>query len=189
MNSKEYWNNNYLSYWKDKVDEANKDNGIYINSGDVKTSGDNILKLLIDELNIEDGSSVLDLGCEFCRAYPLLNEQSKYYGCDISEEMIHEAKNNFPELIDKLTVSEVETLPYGDNYFDVCLCFGVFDALYQEEALMEMLRVLKINGKILLTGKNTSYKLDNDKAYIAEIRAREKMHPNYFTDERKCRSS
>lgn len=182
MDRKEYWNNTYVQYWKEKVNEANTDNGIYINKGDIKTGSDNVLQFLIDELKIFPGTSVLDVGCGFCRIYPLLKKQSDYFGCDISEDMIAEAKIQHPELSSKLTVSEAETLPYPNNFFDYIICFGVYDACYQESALMEMLRVLKIGGKLIITGKNSSYKLDDEKAYIAEIKAREKNHPNYFTD-------
>ena len=181
MDRKEYWNNTYVQYWKEKVNEANTDNGIYINKGDIKTGSDNVIQYLINELKISAGTCVLDVGCGFCRTYPLLNKHCDYFGCDISEDMIAEAKKQHPELSSKLTVCEAETLPYSTNYFDYIICFGVY-ACYQESALMEMLRVLKIGGKLIITGKNSSYKLDDEKAYIAEIRAREKNHPNYFTD-------
>ena len=35
---------------------------------------------------------------------------------------------------------------------------------------------------LVISGKNDHYFLDDDEAYIAEINARKKGHPNYFTD-------
>ena len=47
---------------------------------------------------------------------------------------------------------------------------------------MEMLRIVKDGGKILISGKGNKYNLDDEQAYIAEEAARRKGHPNYFTD-------
>lgn len=53
--------------------------------------------------------------------------------------------------------------------------------LRQEMVIRELLRVLKINGLLLITGKNNNY-FDDEAAVIAEVNARKKGHPNYFTD-------
>ena len=37
------------------------------------------------------------------------------------------------------------------------MCFSVFDACSQEETIKELLRILKKDGLILLTGKNNEY--------------------------------
>ena len=62
------------------------------------------------------------------------------------------------------------------------ICNGVFDACYQEDALSEMLRVIKVGGYLMFSGKNNMYFLDDEEAFIAEVNARKKGHPNYFTD-------
>ena len=57
--------------------------------------------------------------------------------------------------------------------------------MYQTEALIEINRICKKGARVLITGKNDNY-CDNDKlAMEAEIGARKKGHPNYFTDVRK----
>ena len=45
-----------------------------------------------------------------------------------------------------------------------------------------MIRVCKVGGSILISGKNDRYYSDDEEAYIAEENARKKGHPNYFTD-------
>jgi hypothetical protein len=65
--------------------------------------------------------------------------------------------------------------------FNKILCFGVFDACNQEKTLKEICRVLDVEGCALITGKNTSYHND-DMVKIAEVNARKKGHPNYFTN-------
>jgi SAM-dependent methyltransferase len=61
------------------------------------------------------------------------------------------------------------------------VCWAVFDACFQEEALAEMARVLRVGGRLLLTGKHDDYWDDDELAYTAEVNARAKGHPNYFT--------
>jgi len=84
-----------------------------------------------------------------------------------------------------IAVSEAERLPFISNYFDRIICFGVFDALNQKEALYEFSRILKINGRLLITGKNYYYHQDDYEALEAEQNARAQGHPNSFTDCRK----
>ena len=60
--------------------------------------------------------------------------------------------------------------------------FGVFDACNQEIVIQELFRVLKTDGILLVTGKNNKYFEDDEDAFIAEVNARKKGHPNYFTD-------
>ena len=57
--------------------------------------------------------------------------------------------------------------------------------MYQAEALLEMNRVSKIGARLLITGKNDNYYDDDEAAKAAEIGARNKNHPNYFTDVKK----
>ena len=183
MDRRKYWDENYLKYWKDKVQEANSEQELRLNKNDIKTISDDIVFDYCDMIPLKEGDAVLDFGCGFCRTYDYFeNRKVKYFGIDISQAMISESKKNHTELLDRLFVAEGEKLPFQENMFDFLLCFGVFDACYQEIALYEMLRVLKIGGILLLTGKNDNYYADDEKAIIAEEKAREKGHPNYFTD-------
>lgn len=183
MDRKEYWNENYVKYWKDKVEEANLNGKIYINKGDIKTTSDSLIFDLCNSLEFEDNSKILDFGCGFCRLYENFKHKSvQYYGIDISSAMVEESIRNYPELKDRLLVSEGEKLPFENETFDIIVCFGVFDACYQEKALKEILRVLKVGGKVILTGKNYKYFSEDEKALVAEKNARAKGHPNYFTD-------
>lgn len=183
MDRKEYWNKNYLEYFRKKIKEANSSGGLIVNKNDVKTASDNLIFEVIESIKIGENYNVLDFGCGFCRIYPYFkNKKVKYKGIDISEAMIKESLELYPELNGNLFVSEGENLPFDNNTFDFEICFGVFDACYQETALREMIKTLNIGGRLLLTGKNTGYYEDDDKAIIAEENARLKQHPNYFTD-------
>lgn len=180
-NSKEYWNN-YVKYWEDKVTEANSKS----ESGD-KTISDLCFINFVTMLQIQTGDKLLDFGCGEARLYPYFRKQyenSIYIGADISGIALEHAQNNNNGLEIGRNLYEFDglTLPFKDDYFDKVVCWGVFDACQQEKILQELFRVIKQNGKILLTGKNNTYFEDDEAAYVAEINARKKGHPNYFSD-------
>lgn len=185
---KKYWNDDYYKYWKERVKEANEniaDNSTIIKRDSLTTTDKNYFSA-IDLLNIAEGASVLEIGCGFGRSIPFLyNKTKNIYAIDISNAMIEAAKkecSNYKTV--KFTVSEAEHTPFLSNTFDNLICYGVFDALYQKQALIEMNRILKKYGTVLLTGKNDNYFPDDRKALIAERNARKK-EPNYFTDLKK----
>jgi ubiquinone/menaquinone biosynthesis C-methylase UbiE len=186
MDRKEYWNTEYVNYWKKRTAEADeklvqgKSNLV---KGDCKTSSNLVAYQLFDKMNYVPNEKVLDYGCGFGRFTKyFLNKSVDYYAIDISKAMIDEMLASFPELQNKVKVAEGESLHFEDNTFDKIICYGVFDACYQESALAEMLRVCNAGGSILITGKNNRYYADDKKAIIAEKNARAKGHPNYFTD-------
>lgn len=187
-NREEYWNKDYVDYWKRRVDEAN-DNSTSdskIIAGDVKTSTDDISVNTISLLNINRDDDVLEIGCGFGRNLPMLCQVSHHVSAsDISAPMIEMAKSNVKEKNISFYVAPSENLPFENDSFDVVVCFAAFDAMYQSEALVEMNRVCKVGGKVLITGKNDHYYDDDDLAISAEMGARKKKHPNYFTDVKK----
>ena len=44
---------------------------------------------------------------------------------------------------------------------------------------------MKLNGTVIITGKNDSYHYNDELGIIAEINARKRGHPNYFSDTKK----
>ena len=180
-NSKEFWNN-YVEYWENKVIEANSKS----ESCD-KTMSDLLFVNYVELLQIQKGEKLLDFGCGTARLYPYFRKQyenSIYIGADVSGTTLEHAQRNNEDLQIGRDLYEFDglNLPFKDGYFDKVVCWGVFDACRQEEILLELFRVIKPNGKILITGKNNTYFEDDEAAYVAEINARKKGHPNYFSD-------
>lgn len=187
MDRKKYWNEEYTKYWKNVTNDANEKGGdktkiIKSTSGDYKSVGEQVADLLFAEMNYDKKEKLLDYGYGFGRFFIFFNNKTDYYGIDISEDMISECKTTYPTAAEKFIVAEGEKSPFEDGFFSKIICFGVFDACYQEQALFEMMRMTKIGGRILITGKNNKYLHDDEQAYIAEEAARKKGHPNYFTD-------
>lgn len=180
-NNKEFWNS-YVSYWENKVAEANDSNG-----ASDKTVDDILLEEFFNRLKVEPEEKLLDYGCGFGRLYPICRQRLKnenYYGIDVSEVSLEHAGKKYPELqIGKNLIEfDGENIPFSNNYFDKIMCFSVFDAVNQEKVLSELLRVLKSEGRLLITGKNIKYFKEDEEAFIAEVNARKKEHPNSFTD-------
>ena len=179
-----YWNNNYSEYWLSRVNESKKGGLSKILEGDAKTEGDWVYEKLFQE-NIFNNGSILDVGCAWGRMFKIFLEYGlSITGIDISESMVKKAISIYgkePKII-KIDKGIAENLPYPDNYFDNLVCLAVFDATFQNKALAEFIRVLKPKGKLYFTGKSTRYPLDDNLAFNAEIGARKKGHPNFFTD-------
>lgn len=193
MNRTDYWNEEYVKYWKSVTDEAN-DKGDFLSkvekmtSGDYKVPGEKEAIDLFKCLQYEKSDKLLDYGCGFGRFYPYFGVLSDYYGIDLSSAMINECVRMYPENAEQFVVAEGEQLPFQDCFFNKIICYGVFDACYQEKALSEMLRCTCEGGTILITGKNIDYQEDDEQAFIAEEAARKKGHPNYFTNVKNLRS-
>ena len=105
------------------------------------------------------------------------------YGIDISTEMIIASSKKWydHDKVKNIQEATAEDLPFETEIFNNLMCIGTFDATYQEKAINEFLRVTKPGGLIYFSGKNTKYHSDDKAALAAEVGARRKGHPNYFT--------
>jgi len=179
---KKYWNENYVKYWQERVAEACSNSSKIIN-GDAPTSSDEVWNKLLNGNKFQNGN-ILDVGCGWGRFFQMYIEKDlMVYGVDISTEMIiasskkwhdHDRVNNIQE-------ATAEDLPYKKEMFNNLICIGTFDATFQEKAINEFLRVTKPGGLIYFSGKNIKYHFNDKAALAAEVGARKKGHPNYFT--------
>ena len=185
MDRKKYWDKTYAEYWHERVKETKvkgEKSSVILN--DPKTESDEIYKDIFEKNNFIPGS-ILDVGCAWGRMFDLYyNYNLDVYGVDISYVMIEECINNWQKKnnINNFKISEAENIPFPDNHFNNVVCLATFDATYQDKALKEFFRVLKPEGNLYLTGKNSIYHSNDEAAIAAEIGARKKGHPNYFTD-------
>ncbi len=181
---KEYWDNNYLVYWKDRVD---KNSTNPLSKTDIHPPNEKIfIKYFEAALALQSGSKkkILDVGLGFGRFVPIYRPyfDKNIWGIDIADQMIQEAGRIYHELKEHFYISSSERMPFPNKMFSFILCWEVFDATFQDQTLWEFQRVLEPGGIVLVTGKNNNYSPLDEKAYIAEINARKKGHPNFFTD-------
>jgi len=75
---------------------------------------------------VKNAESVLDIGCAtggFSGIIGRMKKDINYTGCDISPEMVKRAKERFPA--GKFYLTDGRKLDFPDDFFDLCVCFGV----------------------------------------------------------------
>ena len=116
-------------------------------------------------------SIILDIGCGNGRN--MTNKNYNFYGVDNCIKFVELSKKITPNVY----LSEMTNLPFPDNYFDAIISIASFHHLStiirRNECLKEMYRVLKPNGKILLSiwsiNQSHNKKLNNKFVYGANI--------------------
>ena len=101
---------------------------------------------------IKDNERVLDLGCGNGRLFELFKDGDiEYVGVDNSKKLIEKAREKYG---DHFKAADILNLPFQNNYFDSIWTIAVFHHIPSKqlrlEALKEMGRVLKKNGRIIM---------------------------------------
>lgn len=104
---------------------------------------------------------VLDIGCGTGVFFQDLIEQGgRIVGADGAVEMIHTARSRSEDLPGDricLSVSIIEQLGFRSDTFDAVICVGVIEYVEnQEEAIRELIRVLKPGGMLVVTVPNAA---------------------------------
>ena len=89
--------------------------------------------------------------------YPLIQSRFKHVvGIDISKFVLDNAQIRYPDL--KCVIADIRSLPFKDETFDVIISNSTLDQFRSKDALFqsirELIRVLKIEGKLLITLDN-----------------------------------
>lgn len=138
-------------YWKIKT-TFNQEVNIFSETIDESDGRVQEILSFFGDLN---GKKVIDLGCGKGRFLHVLKSKfpnSYLYGLDISEEMLRFC----PEGIETICGSILD-IKYPDSYFDYVFCVETLEhALRIENAIKEMVRILKNGGKIIIIDKNAA---------------------------------
>lgn len=101
-----------------------------------------------------DNITIVDFGCgngKILKEIKKINPKAKLIGLDVSEIALQEAKRNLPE-VEFYKIIDGEKFPLNDDVADFIFSSEVVEHIYDtENAFSEIARVLKANGKILLT--------------------------------------
>lgn len=99
---------------------------------------------------LESNTKLLEVGCGNGKNMLYRNDIDSY-GIDISEEQVEICKSKGL----KVKKANMTSLPFGSNEFDNIICIATYhhldNANDRKKALLEMYRVLKPSGKLLLT--------------------------------------
>ena len=108
----------------------------------------------LNRLEIEPGERILDLGCGtgvLIQHLLQIAPKIQIIGIDYSAEMLEIAKQKLPESVE-LKVGSADNLPFPSNYFDVVVSTSAFHFFRDpSQALQEAKRVLKPNGRLVIT--------------------------------------
>ncbi|MBC7253324.1 MAG: class I SAM-dependent methyltransferase [Actinobacteria bacterium] len=108
-----------------------------------------VLGALLDGIGLGDGCRILDVGCGTGGNLPFLSLYGEVEGCDYSEEAVRFCRLRGHQRVMEASVYD---LPYPDSSFDLVTCLDVIEHLRLDlPALLEMKRVLKPGGYLLLT--------------------------------------
>lgn len=133
---------NYPLFQKMQLDENLSDSG---------------RKEIVKYLSPKTGMKFIDLGCclnLMFRGYQ--NWKSAYYGVDISSktiELLHEYVEKQSISIGSLYCGSMHKTPYATGFFDIGACIGsleYFEKDFVEQVIVEMHRILKFGGKVVL---------------------------------------
>ncbi|RFF27650.1 MULTISPECIES: class I SAM-dependent methyltransferase [unclassified Wenzhouxiangella] len=115
------------------------------------------LKRLATKLNIFPGQALLDVACGDGKWLRVAKGRgAKVVGLDISEKAIEYCRSLMPD--GDFHCGPAEKLPFENNSFDIITCLGSLEHfLNQRDALQEMHRVAKPNGRILILVPNADF--------------------------------
>jgi ubiquinone/menaquinone biosynthesis C-methylase UbiE len=144
----------------------------------------NVILKYLKLLDIKGDDRLLEVGCGLGRILKEIHDRYRVspYGIDMSEKVIDAARQRVAPIASDLRVCQAERIDHENAFFDKVLCWGTFDLTQQECCLVELSRVTKIGGLIMITGKHDNYHEDDQEAYFAEVDSRMKGIPNHFTD-------
>ena len=134
---------------------------------------------LIDQTNLKSGRLVLDLGAgpgTYTRA--LVRRGHQCLGLDYSWNVINIAKRK--DVTGRYLQGEAYHLPFQNRSFDAVLCIGVLQSLQSpKQAILEMHRVLKPGGYLLLDGLNGLFWLHGVRSWRETMKGLEKRMSYY----------
>jgi 2-polyprenyl-3-methyl-5-hydroxy-6-metoxy-1,4-benzoquinol methylase len=148
-----------------------------------KQVGKGILQFLIESRSLREGMATLDYGCGpgFLLQH-LLSQGLICYGVDYSSKQIYLVNKNFSDIPSwrGASVAFYPPLPFPDASFDLIICVEVLEHLMpemQEAIPLEIIRLLKPNGRALFTTPNNE-DLDRNKVYcpFCETRFHKRQH-------------
>lgn len=95
-------------------------------------------------------SSILEIGCGNGKNM-LFRDDLDFHGIDLSEKQVEICKKKNLNV----NVANMTSLPFNENQFDYAICIATYHHLDNDidrkKSLDEMYRILKKNGRILLT--------------------------------------
>jgi ubiquinone/menaquinone biosynthesis C-methylase UbiE len=140
---------------------------------------------MLEWLNPKEGEKILDIACGGgVLSLKIAEKGCEVHGIEISEDAINSAKRlaEREKIACEFEVGSAEDLPYQDGYFDKVVCSSSREPFKNDlKALKEMYRVLKPNGKVVLTTDSFTYPISDE---LKEKHREIAYVMNYYTAEK-----
>ena len=136
-------------------------------------------------LDPKEDEKILDIACGTGELSLKIAERGcRVYGIDISEKGITSAKYlaERRRIRCEFRVESVEDLPWPEEYFDKVVCSSSLEHFKDDiKALREIHRILKPNGRVVLTSDSFTYPISDE---LKEIHRKTSHVVNYYTPEK-----
>ena len=125
-----------------------------------KYGGRDIDPWMLDLLDLQKGSKILDVGCgsgkQCFSYYQYLQGEAEIHGGDVNRDLLNQAIESNTKIGSPIHFREVnfnQPFPYESGQFDlVSCCFAIYYAENMPFTISEMHRVLKTGGHLFTTG-------------------------------------
>ena len=142
-------------------------------------------RTMLEWLEPKKGERILDVACGGGTLSLKIAERGcEVHGIDMSEDAISSAKRlaEREKIACEFEVGNAEDLPYPDEYFDKIVCSSSVEHFKDDiKALKGMCRVLKPDGKVVLTTDSFNYPIEEE---LKEMHRKIAYVVNYYTPEK-----
>lgn len=116
--------------------------------------------IILKNINLLGHSNLLEVGCGrgfYINSISHLFPESNIWGIDLCEKYLSIAAKNKGKNV-RLLKSDATDLPFENNYFDIIIASEILEHIPNDiRAISEMYRVLKPDGKIVITIPSKNY--------------------------------
>ncbi len=152
-----------------------------------------VLRTLIDEVRLQPGETVLDVGCgsgvldRWLANYT--NQSNPIVGADVNRYLLREAtaliqKEGLGDII-SLREGNAEALPFPDASFNVVMSCTVMEEAHADNMLAEMIRVAKPGGRVAVMVRAMDLPWSVNVPLRPELKAKAEI-PRGFASEHGC---
>ena len=130
---------------------------------------------LVDRANIQEGMTVLDLGCgpgkDVLAAAAKVGDTGLVYGLDMTKEMLDLARQNTKDHHNiEIIEGNLQDIPLPDSTVDIIISNCVFNlALDKSKAFAEAYRVLKPGGRIVESDVALEIELSEEERNLPQV--------------------
>ncbi len=124
------------------------------------------IEIILKNLELKKDDLLLDIGVGTGLALEALKGKCRCIGIEPCKELIEQAN---PEIKEKITEAKAESIPFGDNKFDIIISVtAIHNFDNTDKAIEEIKRVAKPKAQIIITILKKSQKADEIKRKLVK---------------------